>query len=231
MKKSFNLITITSFILISVILNIIIFLTIPEGRASEDGFWFVWAFTFPLNLVIMSLGLLYANKKSTDAVTRVPVVLYITTIAFVVYLVGALVFFMYAPNLNFKAAIVFEAIVTALYLIVIMYTLFGLGYIAKNKKNTKDKILFIKLLKADVDSCLAYADEKGATLINALSEKIRFSDPMSHSSLQECEREISALVFNLRMRMKDGEALDLEKEIKKIENLLEYRNERCKILK
>ena len=231
MKKFFNLITLISFILVSAVLNIIIFLTIPEGRASEGGFWFVWSFTFPLNLVVMVLALLYANKKSSDAITHVPVIFCITVTAFLIYVVGAMGFFMYAISFNFKAAIVFESIVTAIYLIVILFALFGLGYIARNRKVTREKILFIKLLKADVDSCLAYADEKSATLINALSEKIRFSDPMSHSSLQECESEISALVFNLRMHLKDGEVLDLEKEVKKIENLLEYRNERCKNLK
>ena len=111
-----------------------------------------------------------------------------------------------------------------------MFVVLGLGYMARNQRTTKEKVQFIRLLKADVDGLLAYTqDTTGA--IKRLSDKIRFSDPMSHPSLAECESEISARILAFKLKLQDGEEIDIEKEVKKIENLLENRNERCKILK
>lgn len=230
MKKSFNWVATISLMLIVAVLNVVIFLTIPEGRAQEGGFWFVWGFTFPLNLIVFILALFFANRKDSNLITHVAVVFYVTITAFIIYVAVALGLFMYAAVLNFKLAIIVESVLTVIYAIVIMFVVLGLGYVARNQRVTKEKVQFIKLLKADVDGLVAYAGDN-AEVIKRLSDKIRFSDPMSHPSLAQTESEISALILALRMKLRDGDTVDFEKEVNKIENLLEYRNERCKILK
>ena len=230
MKKSFNWVATISLLLIVAVLNVIIFLTIPQGRAQEAGFWFVWGFTFPLNVIVFILALIFTNRKNSNLIPHVALVFYVTITAFIIYVAVAMGLFMYAQVLNFTLAIIIESALTVIYAIVIMFVVLGLGYVARNQRETKEKVQFIRLLKADVDGLLAYvSDDTGA--IKRLSDKVRFSDPMSHPSLAQSESEISARVLALKLKLQDGETVDIEKEVKKIENLIDYRNERCKILK
>lgn len=231
MRKTFNFLVSGFLVLLAVILNVILFLTIPAGRSEEGGFWLVWAFTFPINLIIGIASLLVANKKAVDSVVRVPMVMYIILVAYAIYVLGGFCFFFYAKELNVVLAIIFELVVTLIYVSVLVFTFFGFKFIERNQKHTKEKVQFIRLLKADVDSCLAFANENNAVFIKRLSDKVRFSDPMSHSALKECENEISALVMSLRVKMRDGDNATVESDVKKIESLIDYRNERCKILK
>lgn len=232
MKKQFGFIALASFVLISIVLNVVVFLTAPEGRVAEGGFWLVWSFTFPLNLLISIGALLYLMRKSTDAIIHVPVTLIITVVFFAIYVFVAFKFFFYAIVLNTTIAIIVEAAITAVYIIAIMLSLFALGYIETNQKLTKRKVLFIRLLKSDVDACIPFVKSPEIVkLLNKFSEKIRFSDPMSHDSLKTYEDEISEIVAAISMKARSGEEEGIAEAIKKADILLDFRNDRCKILK
>ena len=232
MKKSFGFIALASFVLISIVLNVVVFLTAPEGRIAEGGFWLVWAFTFPLNLLISIGALVYLMRKSTDVIIHVPVTLFITIGFFAIYVWTAFKFFFYAPTLNMTLAIIAEVAITAVYLIAIMVSLFALGYIESNQKITKQKVLFIRLLKSDVDACIPFVKSPEAiNQLNKLSEKIRFSDPMSHDSLKSCEDEISKIISGISIKARTGDEEGIEEDIQKASTLLDFRNDRCKLLK
>ena len=236
MKKSFALIALIVFILACVILNVVLFLTIPtmapEGRASEDAFKLVWTFTFPLNLIIWIFGLGYLSRKSTDLIVHYPIMLFVLGGGFAAYVYVGFKSLFYSPNLTMTFAAIVEIAMTAAYIAIILVALFVLRYMGNNQKTTKEKVLFIRLLKADVDACIPLVNSPELkSLLGKLSEKVRFSDPMSHDSLKACEDEISALVVNLQMKARTGEENGLEEDIKKIDMLIDYRNERCKILK
>ena len=231
MRKTFNFLVCGLFVLIAAVLNVILFLTIPEGRSQENAFWLIWAFTFPVNLIIGIVSLLVANKKAVDSVVRVPMAITIVIAAYAVYVLCGFCFFFYAKAIQMATAIIVEVVITAIYVAVLVFTFFGFKYIERNQKHTKQKVAFIRLLKADVESCLAFANEETAVYIKRLADKVRFSDPMSDDALKDCEREISALVMGLRVRMREGNNATVEQDVKQIESLLDYRNERCKILK
>ena len=235
MKKSFGLIALVAFLLVSVVLNVILFLTVDtifDGRTSEASFWLVWSFTFPLNLIITIAAIFYLMRKSTDIIIHVPVTLIVTAVFFVIYVFVAFKFFFYSITCNMTIAIIAETVITALYIIAIIVSLFALGYIENNQKLTKEKVLTIRLLKSDVDGCIPFVKDPAlANQLGKLSEKIRYSDPMSHSSLKSCEDEIAAMIAGIQMKAKMGEEDGIAETIKKIDILLDYRNDRCKILK
>lgn len=232
MKKSFGFITLASFVLISIVLNVVVFLTAPEGRTAEGAFWLVWAFTFPLNLLISVGALFYLMRKSTDAIIHVPITLFITIVFFAIYVFVAFKFFFYAIVLNMTIAIIVEVAITAVYIIAIMFSLFALGYIETNQRLTKRKVLFIRLLKSDVDACIPFVkNPETINLLGKFSEKIRFSDPMSHDSLKSYEDEIAEIIAGISMKARAGEEEGIAEAIKKADILLDFRNDRCKILK
>ena len=54
---------------------------------------------------------------------------------------------------------------------------------------------------------------------------------MSHDSLKTYEDEISEIVAAISMKARSGEEEGIAEAIKKADILLDFRNDRCKILK
>ena len=65
--------------------------------------------------------------------------------------------------------------------------------------------------------------------INALSEDIKFSDPMSHSMLSELEKQIEAKIVLLKSEVSYKEKA--KADIESISDLLKERNQKCRMLK
>ena len=232
MKRSFRLIALASFFLVAIVMNLVLFLTLPAGRMEEKGFWLVWGFTFAFHAVVWIAAMLYLGRKSTDGIVHLPITLTVLIGGFGVYACVGFKFFFYALTFNLTLAIIAESCMTAVYLIVILVALFSMGYINRNQSTVKEKVLFIRLLQADINACLPLvADPALKQQLSALAEKVRFSDPMSHDSLKGCENEIASLVADLNMKATLGEHEAIKERIQKINLLLDYRNERCKILK
>lgn len=232
MKKTFNFIALISFFLVAVAMNVVLFLTMPEGRADEKGFWFVWGFTFVLHAVVWTAATFYLSRKSMDGLVHYPITLTVLIGGFAAYVFVAFKFFFYSLTFNLTLAIIAETCLTVVYLIAIFVALFAMGYIGGNQHTVKEKVQFIRLLQADINACLPNVTDPVLTKqLGDLAEKVRFSDPMSHESLKGCENEIASLVADVNMKAAMGETEELEAKIKKISALLDYRNERCKILK
>ena len=232
MKKSFNFISLFALLLIAGVMNIILFLTIPEGRVEDRAFWFVWIFTFGIHAVLWIAAIFYLNFKKTEQLITFPITLGVLGVGFAIYASVGFKLFFYAPKINFKLAIILESVLTAGFLIAILVSLFAIGYIGRNQSTVKEKVLFIRLLQSDVNACLPFVSDPALIdELNKLAEKIRFSDPMSHASLKGCEDELSGLVAGIQMKARIGETADIASDIKKVGALLDYRNERCKILK
>ena len=231
MKKKFGIITLVSFLIGCGVLNLILFLTIPEERLEEGVFWFAWSFTFPLNLAIAGIATYFVSKKSSDALIHMPITYRIVLTAFFTYLALGIVL-MYFPIVAFTVPIILEITLTAAYTVVILYSLLGMSYMAGNQAVTKQKVLFIRLLQSDLESCFHLVTDAALLAdLKKLSEKIRFSDPMSHPSLSAFEAELNAVVFSITSMARCGNFEGIPAEITKANGLLDVRNDRCRILK
>lgn len=231
MKKSFNVIVVVALLLVCALLNTILFLTIPDARLETTVFWVAWAFALPWNFVIAIALHLWACGKNKNGIVALPIVYYFIAIFGLIYLALGFVF-MYI-NIPWPVFLVtIEIIVTVVYAIVLLYAIFGASYIMKNEKNTRNKVLFIKLLKTDVDACVENAtNAKVRKALSDLSDKVRFSDPMSHESLGAIENQISSIVFEISSKLTDGTEEELLALVKKADAQLDLRNNRCLVLK
>ena len=231
MKKSFNVIVVVALLLVCALLNTILFLTIHDARLETTVFWVAWAFALPWNFVIAIALHLWACGKNKNGIVALPIVYYFIAIFGLIYLALGFVF-MYI-NIPWPVFLVtIEIIVTVVYAIVLLYAIFGASYIMKNEKNTRNKVLFIKLLKTDVDACVENAtNAKVRKALSDLSDKVRFSDPMSHESLGAIENQISSIVFEISSKLTDGTEEELLALVKKADAQLDLRNNRCLVLK
>ena len=231
MKNKFALAPLISLLLIAVTLNVIIFLLVPKEITELGSFKVVWVFTFPVNFILAMANTLWVSKKNSDVVLRVPPIMYITYAFAVIYFaVGVKMMTVHFDSVKIPLAV--EIVITAVYIIVLTFSVLGVGYMESNQDKTQKKLLYIGLLETDVKAAMAYvSDEEMKEKLKKLAEKIRFSDPMSHESLSSCEKEIEEAVRYIVATLRADPDADVSKKISEVQALLEYRNERCKILK
>ena len=136
-------------------------------------------------------------------------------------------------NKNLVTAVwIVEAIITVAFIVFAMYAYLGMSYISNSIEHTKKKVFYIRSLQADIDACLPQVnDSEVAKLLTSLSDKIRFSDPMSHQSLIECELKIQDLVTEIVTNVSLGKLDNLSELVTRASVLIDSRNGKCKILK
>lgn len=231
MKNKFAIATLVTLLVIAVTMNVLIFLLVPKEIIALGSFKVVWVFTFPVNFIMAMISTVYASKKNSEVVLRVPPIMYITYVFAIIYFaVGVKMMTVHWNSVKIPLAV--EIAITAVYVIILVFAILGVGYMESNQKRTQKKILYIGLLETDVKSAIPYASsEEMQTKLKKLAEKIRFSDPMSHESLASCEQEIEVAVRYIVATLRADGSADVSKKISEVEALIEYRNERCKILK
>lgn len=231
MKKKLTWLTVLAIIVIAVVLNVVLYLTAPEAVPPTLSYKILWVFTFPVNLVFAVLLVLYAGKKNGDGMVRIPVIYYIIwTFAAAYFTVGTRLMYIYFETP--KVVLAVEIVITVAYLGAFLFASLGISTIEGNRKLVKEKVLFIRLLKADLESAYMYVtDSATRERLEKLAEKIRFSDPMSHPALAACENELSVAVGMLVSKLREDGAADVSEDINRIGGLLEYRNTRCLALK
>ena len=238
MKKKVRVLLVVALVLVALALNAIVFLTAPEKSLYTPVFWVTWSFAVPWNLV-WCIGLhLWASKQNGDEIVQMPIAYYlcylfggayITVACFCIYKIP-LVYPDILYNVSIPLAV--EIVLAVAHMLVAGYAVFGTAYILRNQKKVKQKVLFIRLLKSDVDGCVASAKTAEAkTALESFAEKIRFSDPMSHDSLAGIEAELSATVEQIIEKVADGAEEEAVALVKKGELQLERRNSRCLMLK
>ena len=230
MKKNNKLLFLISTTLVYVLANVILFLTIPDGRTSSKVFWLVWTFMSPVSLLATFGIFLWSTRKSANLVNWT-VSLYLIGIFTVAYFVVGFIF-AYLPWKSVTLPLILDLIITVAYAIATIYCLRGATYIQTEQAHVKEKVLTIRLLKADVDECETLAKtESLKAALKTFSEDVRFSDPMSHPSLAGIESEIFALIADVSVKIKNNEETEAETLVKDAQTRLKNRNARCLILK
>ena len=235
MNKKLSFLSFLPSIVIFAVLNLILFLTVPSARLDSTVFWIAWSFTFPLNAIVAVSIWIYIHKKSMtrneDTITYLPLITYVIFIATGTYLVAGAAF-MYLPVSIPVLVIIIDGIITCVYGLALYYAFFIANRISDTQKETAQKVMYIRLLESDLESC--FCNVKDAAVLSklrALSDKIRFSDPMSHPSLAACEAELSNAVMNIVTKVATSDLSDIDAAITKVESLIDFRNSRCRILK
>ncbi|MBO5357478.1 MAG: hypothetical protein J6A95_06885 [Clostridia bacterium] len=231
MKKKDFIASLISLLIVYGVINLILFLVIPEGRTDFASFWIAWSFTFPLPLLTAIGVTIYCALTEQTSIVKIPLMFTLQYSFAVVYLVAGIILMLINKNIPVVAWVV-EAIITAIFVILLLYAWLSASYISKNIKHTKKKVFYIRSLQADIDTCIPQVDDGAIQdMLRELSSKIRFSDPMSHASLKDIEQALQALVGEIVANVSDGK-LDLVPElVKKATVSLDSRNNKCKLLK
>ena len=235
MKERGRLIILASLIITCVAGAAIVFLTINAlnpDRFKEGVFWFAFAFAFPINIAV-AIGLhVWSGHKGSKDIVHMPVVYYIIAIFGAAYLIAGLIF-MYLPLTQWTLPLIVEIIITAAYVITAIYVMFGADYITQTQREVKEKVLYIRMLQADVEDCRAKASAPAIyKALERFAQNVECSDPMSHASLAGIESALTAAVAKISAALStQEEEEEILKMITDAEALLDSRNRRCIMLK
>lgn len=108
----------------------------------------------------------------------------------------------------------------------------GIHYIDKQNIDTQAKVSIIKHMTVEVGLLAREAEStKIKAGLQSIQEKLKYSDPMSHDSLQPLEKEMEGSIVLIQEAMlakTDEKVLDL---LKTLESRIIERNKRCLLLK
>ncbi len=222
MKKN-HLISYLALGVVFVLFNIIAFV-IPTNKTVV--FWTAYAFSVVAFAVQIPLWKIALGQRDTLKSKFLGIPVIHIGITYLTIQLIAFAIFMIFPTLPVWLAVVVCTIILALSALFAIAGQAGANEINRVEEKIKVKRLFIQFLQTDIEMLVeTETDDETQAELKKLSEKVRFSDPMSHEMLGELESRISAKVEEMKT-VSDKKVL-----IGEIDVLLTERNMKCKILK
>lgn len=208
-----------------ILFNVIAF-AVPIDKTSV--FWIAYAFTvvaFAAQIGVWNLAFRKAETLKSKflglPIIHVGVVyLIIQLIAFAVFLA--------LPWIANWIPIIACVVILGISGICLITTEIGRDEVTRVEAKIQRRVSTIKGLQTDVELIAEIqTDRETKEALDALAEKIKYSDPMSDESLTSIEDEISAKITALKTQSTD----DTLALVKQIEMLLSERNKQTKTLK
>lgn len=231
MKNRIFTICLFSLLIVFAAANAILFLVIPDANFDLVSFWIAWSFTFPLCLITSLAVTFYCSKTSNITLVKVPLLFTIQYAFVIIYLIAGIILMSLGLESN-APALVTEISITAVYLVLLLYAWSTISYLNDNIKHARKKVFYIRSLQSDIDNCIPkVSDPALSQQLADLSSKIRYSDPMSHKSLKNSEQKLQDLVYQIYTKVSNGDFDSVPPLIEATSIELDYRNNKCKILK
>jgi hypothetical protein len=112
MKKSNNkFLFLIATALIYALINVILFLTLPDGRTDSKVFWLVWSFMTPVSLLATVALILWGTRKNADDLIGWTVSIYLIGIFTIAYFAVGFIF-AYLPWKSITLPLILELIIT-----------------------------------------------------------------------------------------------------------------------
>ena len=206
-----------------VLFNVIAF-AIPTAKTAT--FWIAYAFSvvaFALQIAIWKFAFKGADTLKSKFL-GIPLIS--VGITYLIIQIIAFAVFMALPLTASWIAIAVCAFILGISAICLIGTETGREEVGRVEEKVEKKVFYIKSLQVDVEmlaSTETDADTKAA--LTKLTEKIRFSDPMSNDVLSDLEAEITAKVKELKTAENKVEIITV------LDSLITERNKKAKLLK
>lgn len=202
----------------------VIAFAVPTAKTA--AFWISYAFTvvaFAAQIIIWNaaLGRSESLKSKFLGFSAVHI-----GIVYLVVQIIALIIFLSIPTLPIWSAVVACAVIAGISAVCMIASDVGRGEIDRVSAKVQEKTFYIRELQADVEMLEEQEQNPEIKIsLTKLTEKIRYSDPMSNVALADLEDRIREKVTALRTA---DHKLEI---IAELDLLLAERNRKAKILK
>lgn len=224
--KNKNLLVVIFFI-IATVYNILLFSVVNEYTTV---FWMVYVFTMLAIIIVAITYLLAFRYNNSYTFLNIPVTIIATIYFFVQLLCGIIL--LTKSNISVVFANVTQIVILGMFLIIGINGIIGKNMIVDSENEYNKKKFYIKSLATKIEGLIEGVFERThkSALIN-LYDTIRYSDPISHQSLEDLEQKIAEEVSVLADEINNGNTFTLIEKCSVIEKLMSDRNRKCKLLK
>lgn len=215
--------------LIALALFHIVAFVIPFSRTKT--FWVGYAFGL-ISIVLLFAAWCKASSRK-DAKSRFlgwPL-LYVAAVYMIAQLAASLAFMAFSASPLWLAVLV-SAVFLCAALLGLIGTSGATSAVRQIDDAVQEKVCYIKNLQMNIDLIKAdCSDAVTRKALDKLSDAIRYSDPMSHASLAEIERQLQGECGLLAELVASNQSQPAQEKVKYILALLTKRNQQCLLLK
>jgi gas vesicle protein len=214
--------------IILAVYNVVVFV-IPFDRGG--GFWTGYGFSMLAMLLTAGVAFYAFDREGLRSKFYGVPLIFVVSLYFLIQLVLSILQ-MVLYMVPFQYWIALNTILLGACLVGVITVDASKEEIEKIDEKIKEKVFFIKSLQVDVEGLVNKAsDESAKKMLNALSETIRYSDPMSSPQLASIENEIESKAADLTVAVKKSDVESIKVLCEELQQLLAERNRKCKILK
>lgn len=221
MKKD----SVKGYVLIGIIFILITVVSLAIPTSKSTAFWIAYIFTVvALAAQIVLWKRTFGHKELKSKFLGFPIVH--IGIVYLVIQITVLFVFVFAEKLPAWSALVICTAITAMAAIFMIAADVGRTEIERVEQKVQGKVFYIKNLQVDIEILAsAEKDAKTKKALEQLTEKIRFSDPMSNEQLAPLEERIAIAVESLKS---SDDKLEI---INQLNKLIDERNKKVETLK
>ena len=221
MKKN----SVKGYALIGIIFILISVVSLAIPTSKNAAFWIAYIFTVvALAAQIVLWKRTFGHKELKSKFLGFPIVH--IGIVYLVVQITVLFVFVFAEKLPAWSALVICTAITAMAAIFMIAADVGRTEIERVEQKVQGKVFYIKNLQVDIEILAsAEKDAKTKKALEQLTEKIRFSDPMSNEQLAPLEERIAIAVESLKS---SDDKLEI---INQLNKLIDERNKKVETLK
>ncbi|MDO4608268.1 MAG: hypothetical protein Q4B40_03655 [Clostridia bacterium] len=189
-------------------------------------FWLGYGFAALAAAVLIACFIfLFGSDSNEQSFLRVPLVKLAWGYFIIQMLVSVLEILGIIPI--YLIALIINCFISGFYIIAMLASQAAGELIEEQDNKVAEKIYFLKNMQ-NLLSKVKSTDTEIVAKIKALSEDFKFSDPMTHSKLNDIENEIESKILALKSETDNKKIIE---GIEEISDLLIERNEQCKLYK
>ncbi len=210
-----------------------VFFVICGFTGHNSTFWLSWIFMFIAFLVMGGVFLLLGKKGMMlrDWFFGYPIIKHTTIYVSIEFIISTL-FVILSEAISWKLPVALQFLLVAVYLVFAISCFVAKETITDVKEKVADKTRYLKLLRVDAEMLVSNCDDnEHKKIFENFAENVRNSDPISHESLFELEKQLSLAISNCNDAIV---CKDYELAItfcNKAQRLLDERNKKCMALK
>ena len=165
-----------------------------------------------------------ADKAPTSRLLGYSVI-HIGIVYLILQAITGLIFSIFS-SLPSWSAVIISIIILGISAVCLISSDMGITEVTRVEEKVKEKVLYIREIQTDIEILASKEENEDIKRqLSALTEKVRFSDPMSNEKLAEIEKTIISQINQLKATE------NKEQLINEISALIDKRNSECKIYK
>ena len=228
-KKKNTILTGLIYLILFAAYNLVVFLLF---KGYNQVFWVSYGFMIAAYLIHIACVYFILKNLSVNAVFfGIPLA------SFSIYFVCAelfcsFVFMIFRNRASVNAAIGIQALLLAVFLVIAIVSIMARDAVQNTDTKIKEKVNFIKGINIDIEMLLQRcSDPQTMAALKKLSETIKYSDPMSNSSVAIQEQMIMQHMMELRTSFDAGDMKAVQKLCAETGQLFCERNKKLMISK